>query len=103
LEDNRVGSILVRGLNQKTIERLKERARLTGRSLQLEAKALLERAAETLPCARHDGCPRRTACTTAPSRTPSEGQPRAGDTPRKATPRRVGAPGARGGGAGRAM
>jgi plasmid stability protein len=43
-----MGSILVRGLNQRTIERLKERARLNGRSLQQEAKALLERAAETL-------------------------------------------------------
>jgi plasmid stability protein len=42
-----MGSILVRGLDQKTIKRLKERARLNGRSLQ-EAKALLERAAETL-------------------------------------------------------
>ena len=43
-----MGSILVRGLDQKTIERLKERARLNGRSLQQEVKALLERAAETL-------------------------------------------------------
>jgi plasmid stability protein len=43
-----MGSILVRGLNQKTIERLKERARLNGRSLQQEVKALLERAANTL-------------------------------------------------------
>jgi plasmid stability protein len=43
-----MGSIFVRGLSQKTIERLKERARLNGRSLQQEAKALLERAAETL-------------------------------------------------------
>ena len=38
-----MGSILVRGPNQKTIERLKEHARLNGRSLQRE-----ERAAETL-------------------------------------------------------
>ena len=44
----RMGSILVRGLDQKTIERLKERARLNGRSLQQEVKALLERAADTL-------------------------------------------------------
>jgi hypothetical protein len=36
------------GLNQKTIERLKERARHNGRTLQQEVKALLERAAETL-------------------------------------------------------
>ena len=43
-----MGSILVRGLNQKTIERLKEHARLNGRSLRQEVKALLERAAETL-------------------------------------------------------
>jgi antitoxin FitA len=43
-----MGSILVRGLDQKTIERLKERARLNGRSLQQEVKALLEHAAETL-------------------------------------------------------
>jgi plasmid stability protein len=43
-----MGSILVRGLDQRTIERLKERARLNGRSLQQEVKALLERAAETL-------------------------------------------------------
>lgn len=42
-----MGSILVRGLDQKTIERLKERARLNGRSLQEDLKALLEHAAET--------------------------------------------------------
>ena len=48
VEEYRMGSILVRGLDQKTMERLKERARLNGRSLQQEAKALLERAAETL-------------------------------------------------------
>ena len=43
-----MGSIFVRGLDQKTIERPKERARLNGRSLQQEAKALPEHAAETL-------------------------------------------------------
>jgi plasmid stability protein len=43
-----MGSILVRGLDQKTIERLKERARLNGRSLQQETKEILKRAAETL-------------------------------------------------------
>ena len=43
-----MGSILVRGLDQKTVERLKERARLNGRSLQQEVKELLERAAEML-------------------------------------------------------
>jgi plasmid stability protein len=51
-----MGSILVRGLNQKTIEHLKEHARLNGRSLQEEVKALLERAAETFTKPRHDGC-----------------------------------------------
>ena len=44
----RINSILVRGLDRKTIERLKERARLNGRSLQEEVKALLKRAAEIL-------------------------------------------------------
>jgi hypothetical protein len=48
VEENQMSSILVRGLAQKTVERLKERARLNGRSLQQEVKALLERAAETL-------------------------------------------------------
>jgi plasmid stability protein len=43
-----MGAILVRGLDQKTIERLKERARLNGCSLQQEVKVLLERAADTL-------------------------------------------------------
>ena len=41
---SRMGSILVRGLDQKTIERLKERARLNGRSLQQDVKEILERA-----------------------------------------------------------
>jgi antitoxin FitA len=43
-----MGSILVRGLDQETIERRKARARLNGRSLQQEVRALLERAADTL-------------------------------------------------------
>ena len=43
-----MGSILVRELDEKTIERLKERARLNGRSLQQEVKALLEHAADAL-------------------------------------------------------
>jgi hypothetical protein len=43
-----MGSILVRGLNQKTIERLKEWACPNGRTLQQEIKALSERPAETL-------------------------------------------------------
>jgi plasmid stability protein len=47
LGEYRMGSILVRDLDQKTIERLKERAHLNGRSLRQEVKALLDRAAET--------------------------------------------------------
>ena len=43
-----MGSILVRGLDQRTIERLKERARLNGRSLQQEVKEILERTTGTL-------------------------------------------------------
>jgi antitoxin FitA len=41
-------SILVRGLDPKTIRRLKERGRLNGRSLQQEVKEILERAAGML-------------------------------------------------------
>ena len=41
-------NILVRGLSQKTVDRLKERARTSGRSLQQEVKDILERAATTL-------------------------------------------------------
>jgi plasmid stability protein len=48
VEEYRMDSILVRDLDQKTIERLKEHARLNRRSLQQEAKALLKRAAKTL-------------------------------------------------------
>ena len=40
--------ILVRGLDPTTVKRLKERARLRGRSLQQEVKDILERAATTL-------------------------------------------------------
>ena len=40
--------ILVRGLDRKTVERLKARARIGGRSLQQEVKDILERAATTL-------------------------------------------------------
>ena len=36
--------ILVRDLDEHVVERLKERARLEGRSLQAEAKAILEQA-----------------------------------------------------------
>jgi antitoxin FitA len=40
-----MSSILVQDLDPKTIQRLKERARRNGRSLQQEIKAILERAA----------------------------------------------------------
>ena len=40
--------ILVRGLDQKTVKRLKDRARTSGRSLQQEVKDILERAATSL-------------------------------------------------------
>jgi plasmid stability protein len=43
-----MASILVRGLDQKTIERLTERARVNGRSLEQEIKTILKRAAEIL-------------------------------------------------------
>ncbi len=39
--------ILVRGLDPRTLRRLKERARRHGRSLQGEAKLLLEQAVDT--------------------------------------------------------
>lgn len=41
-------SILVRGLDAKTVQRLREQAQLNGRSLQQEVKDILERAATTL-------------------------------------------------------
>jgi plasmid stability protein len=41
-------SILVRDLDQKTIQRLKERARFKGRSLQQEVKEILCRAMTAL-------------------------------------------------------
>jgi plasmid stability protein len=46
--------ILVRGLDEKTVRRLKERARTSGRSLQQEVKEILEHAATmlTMPEAR---------------------------------------------------
>jgi plasmid stability protein len=40
--------ILVRGLAKATVQRLKERARLGGRSLQQEVKSILEGAATML-------------------------------------------------------
>ena len=49
-----MSSIVVRALDQKTIERLKERARLNGRTLHQEVKVILERTAgtPTMPEAR---------------------------------------------------
>ena len=44
-----MSSILVQGLNPKTIQRLKERARRNGRSLQQEVKEILERTAGSSP------------------------------------------------------
>ena len=41
-------SIPVRGLNPRTVQRLKERARINGRSLQQEIKEILARAAGML-------------------------------------------------------
>ena len=43
-----MASILVWGLDEGTVQRLKERARLNGRSLLQEVKEILERAASTL-------------------------------------------------------
>lgn len=41
-------SILVRGLDQRTVKRREERARINGHSLPQEVKDILERAARTL-------------------------------------------------------
>jgi plasmid stability protein len=43
-----VRQILIRGLADRTVQRLKRRARSRGRSLQQEVKAILEREAEML-------------------------------------------------------
>jgi plasmid stability protein len=51
LGDKTMPEILVRGLDQKTVKRLKARARIGGRSLQQEVKAILERAATALTMA----------------------------------------------------
>jgi len=48
VEKDRVRSILVRDLDQQTVQRLKERARLSRRSLHQEVKEILKRAAGTL-------------------------------------------------------
>jgi plasmid stability protein len=51
VEKDRAPSILVRGLDPKTVQRLKARARINGRSLQQEIQEIqeiLERAAEML-------------------------------------------------------
>jgi plasmid stability protein len=44
VDKDSVPSILVRGLDPRTVERLKERARVNGRSLPQEIKEILERA-----------------------------------------------------------
>jgi plasmid stability protein len=66
-----VSSIVVRGLDQKTIERLKERARLNGRSLHQEVKTLLERAANALPMREARGCPRGGDVASTADRSPT--------------------------------
>ena len=43
-----MADLLVRGLDGKVMARLKKRAKVNGRSLQAEAKGILERAAVTL-------------------------------------------------------
>lgn len=48
MEEDQMPAILVRGLDEKAVQRLKERARVNGRSLQQEIKEILERAAGTL-------------------------------------------------------
>jgi plasmid stability protein len=48
VQKDKVPSILVRGLDEKTVQRLTERARVNGRSLPQEVKAILEHAAGTL-------------------------------------------------------
>jgi plasmid stability protein len=48
VEKDRGFSILVRGLDPKTVQRLKARARVNGRSLELEIQEILERAAGIL-------------------------------------------------------
>ena len=48
MEEDQVPTILVRGLDERTVQRLEEQARLNGRSLQQEVKKILERAAATL-------------------------------------------------------
>jgi antitoxin FitA len=54
-----VRSILVRDLDQKTSQRLKERARLNGRSLQQEVEAIVERAAGMLTMSEARRLPER--------------------------------------------
>jgi len=46
VEKDRAPSILVRELDPWTVQRLKARARINGRSLQQEIKEILQRAAE---------------------------------------------------------
>ncbi len=44
-----MGDILIRGLDKNTVKRLKDRAKRHGRSVQGEAKRILERAASLGP------------------------------------------------------
>jgi antitoxin FitA len=46
VEKDRAPAILVRELDPRTVQRLKARARINGRSLQQEIKEILQRAAE---------------------------------------------------------
>jgi plasmid stability protein len=48
VEKHSVSSILMRGLGPRTVQRLKERARANGRSLQQETREILGRAAGTV-------------------------------------------------------
>ena len=64
-------SILVRGLDPKTIRRLKERARFNGRSLQQEVKAILERAAGMLTMSEARRCPSGGGTDSAGGRSPT--------------------------------
>ena len=44
-----MSQLLVRGLDEETVRRLKQQADENGRSLQAEVKKILERAAQTSP------------------------------------------------------
>ena len=48
MDKDRIPTILVRGLDRRTVQRLKERARVNGHSLEQEIRTILEGAAGTL-------------------------------------------------------